>query len=103
MPKGMTSAQYMRERRAEFRARGGCSECGRPTMPGKTMCKEHAQYGLMQGKKRKEKLKAAGLCVICGKRPPEEGKNLCGECAERSKARFRAWYAKQKEKTAWKR
>lgn len=94
MPKGMTSAQYMRERRAEFRARGGCSECGRPVLPGRTVCKEHAQYRTTFERTRREGRRAAGLCVTCGKRPPVEGRTHCAQCLEYNRVR----YAKRKER-----
>ncbi len=98
MPKGMTSAQYMRERRAEFRARGGCAECGRPTLPGRTKCKEHALYRAAWEEKTRDARIAAGLCVACGKRPPKEGRRQCEECIERDSARGKKWRERQKEK-----
>lgn len=33
-----------------------------------------------------------GLCVMCGKVPPEEGRTRCAECAEKGRAAYRAWY-----------
>ena len=33
---------------------------------------------------------AAGLCVRCGRRPPEAGRTACAECAERKRAASRA-------------
>lgn len=60
MPKGMTSAEYMRERRAEFMARGGCKECGRPTQPNKTLCKEHAEYNAKKIEREKRKTASCG-------------------------------------------
>ena len=33
---------------------------------------------------------AAGLCVSCGRRPPEAGRTACAECAERKRAASRA-------------
>lgn len=96
MPKGMTSAQYMRERRAEFRARGGCKECGRPTQPNKTLCKEHAEYNAKKSKERREKLRAAGLCISCGKRSAEDSKKFCTECLERNREKDKKWRERQK-------
>lgn len=102
MPKGMTSAQYMRARRAEFRAHGGCSECGRPAEPNKTLCKEHSQYNVMHAKERREKLQAAGLCVSCGKRPAEDGKKFCAKCLERNREKGKKWRECQKARKAQK-
>lgn len=96
MPKGMTSAEYMRERRAEFRARGGCKECGRPTQPNKTLCKEHAEYNAKKSKERREKLRVVGLCISCGKRSAEEGKKFCTECLERNREKGKKWRECQK-------
>ena len=33
-----------------------------------------------------------GLCVMCGKVPPEEGRTRCAECAEKGRKRWRTWY-----------
>ena len=103
MPKGMTSAQYMRARRAEFRARGGCSQCGRPAQPGRALCKACAIYEAKRSAMRIAKRKADGLCTKCGKRPPEAGVKTCAECRERNKQNCRRWYERQKEETAWRR
>lgn len=96
MPKGMTSAQYMRERRAEFRARSGCKECGRPTQPNKTLCKEHAEYNAKKSKERREKLRVVGLCISCGKRSAEDGKKFCTECLEHNREKGKKWRECQK-------
>ena len=45
------------------------------------MAFDHKKYRI----ERKEKLEAAGLCINCGKRPPEEGKKQCGLCLEACK------------------
>jgi hypothetical protein len=34
---------------------------------------------------RKEKLEAAGLCINCGKHPPEANCKQCGPCLQRCK------------------
>ena len=103
MPKGMTSAQYMRARRAEFRARGGCSQCCRPAQPGRRLCKACAINEAKRIALRIAKRKADGLCTKCGKRPPEAGVKTCAECRERNKQYCRRWYERQKEETAWRR
>lgn len=103
MPKGMTSAQYMRARRAEFIARGGCSKCGRPAQPVRKLCKACAVYEAKRSAMRIAQRKADGLCTKCGKRPPEAGVKTCAECRERNKQNCRRWYERQKEETAWRR
>ena len=37
--------------------------------------------------KRYKRLREAGLCVICGKRPAKEGRTRCAECTARVHAR----------------
>lgn len=103
MYKGMTATEYMQKRKAQFKAAGLCVYCGKPARQGFSLCKKCALREAERSANRKKRLMDAGLCYVCGKRPPEEGKNLCAECAEQSRARFRTWYAKQKEKTAWRR
>lgn len=103
MYKDMTAKEYMQKRKTQLKAAGLCVYCGKPARPGLTLCKKCAIRDADRAAKRKAKLMDEGLCYVCGKRPPEEGKNLCEECAERSRTRNRAWYAKQKEETAWKR
>lgn len=36
-------AVYMRQRRASFRARGLCTECGDPVAPGRVKCQPHLE------------------------------------------------------------
>jgi hypothetical protein len=45
------------------------------------MAFDHKKYRI----ERKEKLEAAGLCINCGKRPPEEGKKQCTNCLENNR------------------
>lgn len=88
MPKGMTMAAYMRERRAEFRARGGCTECGRPTLPGRVMCRDHALFRAAWEEKTRDARIAAGLCVACGKRQPQEGMRHCTQCLQYCRSKY---------------
>lgn len=38
--------------------------------------------------KRRRKLKANGICTVCGKRKAENGKVLCTQCLEYQKKRY---------------
>ena len=46
---------------------------------------EHKQKVKMRNKKRYEKVKAMGICYVCGKREPIEGKKICYECSIKRK------------------
>ena len=39
-------------------------------------------------KKRRKKLKAKGICTVCGNRKAEKGKVLCAHCLEYQKKRY---------------
>ncbi len=49
-----------------------------------------------KNRERYLRLKAAGLCVKCGKAPAAPGRGMCGECAERARMRTRSGYSKRK-------
>lgn len=95
------------ERRQWYRAHDICYQCGqRKAEPDRYFCSEclsrqrlsdwswrkhdresynayHRKYSAM----RRARRKADGLCILCGKRPPEEGKRNCRECLDRQKVR----------------
>jgi DNA invertase Pin-like site-specific DNA recombinase len=50
----------------------------------------------IKAKERRERRKALGLCCICGKKPPEEGRSACRECLDSSNERAKASYRKRK-------
>lgn len=84
---------------------GICPKCGkRDAMPNRICCFEclytmnersvkayhemsdeerqsYLQKCRVRNKKRYQERKAAGICVQCGKRPPESGKVRCTECS----------------------
>lgn len=48
-------------------------------------------------RRRYERLKAEGVCVICARAPAKLGKTLCVDCASKAAARQRAAVAVQKK------
>lgn len=87
--------KYQRERRKAALGAGLCPRCCRePGINGglcqscrehiklaRPLCAPHPDNG-RRVKERYDRLKAAGLCTVCGKRPLEVG-ILCWECARR--------------------
>ena len=109
-----------RERAAERTARGLCTVCGRePAEPGRAACAPCAEKrrerqrqvyavakaaGALYGgrdpearretwRRRRRRRRAAGVCVACGERPPEDGGEVCAPCRVRRRAAERALYA----------
>lgn len=100
----------------ERRRQGTCLRCGkRPPVEGKSACEpclvrkraqDRARYakakaeGRLDGpnaesrrraasarsRRRYEANRAAGLCIKCGQRPPQEGRSRCEPCLERRNA-----------------
>ena len=77
-----------------------CNRCNaRPARPGRTMCERCVPIHAAAVKARQDRLKAAGLCNRCGKRPIMEGlASLCTVCRDkrnegcaRWRDRLRAW------------
>lgn len=50
---------------------------------------------------RYNRLKAAGLCVRCGKVPPKDGRVLCAQCAQKNKERARSNYFLRMRECNW--
>ena len=59
---------------------------------------ERSKKAVVSGRIRKKRLLAAGLCVVCGKRPHSANRQSCTICAEKKAAYFRERYAKMKGK-----
>lgn len=91
------------EKRSALKKLGFCTECGRNRIYGsETICPECAEKKYADNLKRKdtakdrqyqhdrkERLKAAGICIKCAKRKAETGKTKCATCniKERERAR----------------
>ena len=113
------------QRSAERIALGLCPKCGkRPPEPGRSQCGPCLEKDRAAGRARDARLRAAGIprrdreratayerersrrevaerratgrCLRCGKAPAVEGRTLCAPCADASRARERARYAKAK-------
>ena len=90
--------QYNKERRIFLKERGICTRCGQnDILPGLTFCsacqekmrRKRKPVVLTEAQKernarlmklRYERLKASGVCVICGKEPAEPGLVRCRNC-----------------------
>ena len=85
-----------RENYRWYKEHGICPKCKKEyAAPGRVFCekclkikaadamKYGSEYNAMKCKERRERLKAKGLCVSCGK-PAVEGKVLCVNCARRN-------------------
>lgn len=106
------------EKRAALKALGICTSCGSNKIYGsETLCPECAAKKYASNRKRqnaeknrqyqhdrKEHLKAAGICIKCGKRPAEKGKTRCVTCniKERDRAkRYRGGGISRSERPAY--
>lgn len=107
------------EKRAVLKKMGFCVECGSNRIYGsENICPECAakKYILNRQRQkdnernrkhqhdRKERLKAVGICIKCGKRKAESGKTRCQQCnvAERARARvYRGNYIPRHERPAY--
>ena len=92
---------------AYCRSRGLCVECGgqRKAEPDSIYCgpcHEKIMAGLHRRKAEKRtpyyRRKLAGLCVMCGKEPAENGTVRCAACNERQKEINRQNYIKRTAK-----
>lgn len=70
--------EIRRQRAAEKRAAGICTQCNRKAQPGKTLCTEHLIYSARWARKKfnANRYNEIGRCRICGEKPAE-GKKLC--------------------------
>ena len=113
------------QRTAERVAEGLCPKCGkRAPEPERSQCGPCLENDAAAGRARDARLRAAGIprrdrdratayerersrrevehrratgtCVRCGKAPAESGRTMCEPCAQVSRARERARYAKAK-------
>lgn len=117
--------ERFRRRSAERTAQGLCPKCGKcPPAPGLSQCapcaeksnrasrardarlraagmprrdaKRAREYERERSRREVEERRVAGLCLHCGKAPAEEGRTMCGPCAEARRTRERTRYANAK-------
>lgn len=69
---------------------GLCSEngCDAEAVPGLRVCGYHAELRAERSKLRRQKLREAGLCYVCGK-PPVPGRRACASCGAKDRARVK--------------
>ena len=88
-----------------YKTRNLCPRCRRNNAAcGMTLCADcifeaanrDIRYGTAKktelAKARRERLKALGLCVRCGKNPPVSGITVCKQCQKKYNAKNRLWY-----------
>lgn len=85
--------RLQREYRADKKARGECTRCTSPSIPGKVMCAACADANRTKHRAQRKERKAAGLCRNC-KEPATHG-TLCLDHrliqrADRRQRRFNA-------------
>lgn len=67
------------------------------------MCERHLAGVRSNNVKRRERLRAAGLCLRCGKAAPHEDLVLCLSCTERERAKKNTgWLADLRKNSALK-
>lgn len=81
-----TRREYMRKKRAAWKAQGLCSICGKPAREGQTKCEKHArqnvEYSIEYGKQLRAWRAEHGMCIVCGKES-RPGRRKCAVCAAR--------------------
>ena len=105
-PRGLTRREFKKKQ-------GYClrSGCNRVVASGKKHCEaclkdmtERANRN-EYGKQRKARAVATGLCTMCLKLPPREGRKHCAACADKARAATKRWAMKNDNRVrinAWK-
>lgn len=63
--------------------------------------RKKADHNNERHKERRKRLKEAGICYVCGKRPAEEGHPLCAWCLARNRKAANERYARTHRRKAW--
>lgn len=90
------------------KAKGLCTQCGKPVEDGKATCIECRKKKSERRQKNADKTnkyrrdytakkKAEGLCIYCGTNKAREGKVSCQECADKQNAKKRETYKRMQE------
>lgn len=99
-----------RERHAWYKQHGICPRCLNWSEPGKVYCGNcYKRIKAVQNRRdpthelrnaynreRRARLKAAGLCTNCGKRPTHDGQILCEQCKIKNRESQLKYNIKQK-------
>ena len=59
--------------------------------------KNPTEYNREYARRIRKKRSESGLCVCCGKNPPEKGKHICAACSEYRRQHNRLRYRRLKE------
>lgn len=78
----------------ERRRQAGMCMCGQPAVAEKGECAACASERLVRHRARRESLRAAGTCIICGS-APSTGGGRCDACRTRAADNARAWRARR--------
>jgi hypothetical protein len=87
---------YIRERAKQRLALGQCAGCGHSPLVTKNHCARCRDLTRAAAKRRRERLKAAGMCFECGRGPAEAGVLRCARCAEIARMRSHCAYLASK-------
>lgn len=74
-----------------------CVRCGRNPLVTATMCQMCIDGHKDLMKQVRKDRRAAGMCPICGKNPPEPGKTRCGDCGPKANASTARMVAARKQ------
>lgn len=78
-----------------------CASCNLNTEPGRSRCRVCAEKVKQHDRERYQKRSAAGVCVLCGREVPIDGKTSCERCLSKYRKRYEAAAVKKKtEKSA---
>ena len=73
--------RYLAERYAKRKAQGLCVSCGNRARAGKAMCSDCLVRNVSQGRSRRKRRVALGLCIFCaGAKPSRPGRQTCIDC-----------------------
>jgi 5-methylcytosine-specific restriction endonuclease McrA len=71
-----------KQRKQARKDAGLCTHCGKPVVPGKTVCEYHLIYASKQSRQLQDERRAKGLCPYCGKESIP-GSKQCEDCRKR--------------------
>ncbi len=80
-----------------------CCCCQAEALPDRSMCERHLAMVRANNVRRRERLRAAGLCQRCGKAAPHGSLILCLGCVEKERAKKNGgWLAELRKNSALK-
>jgi hypothetical protein len=82
------TTQRARERAIRLRAAGLCVQCGKPVLPGYTVCEYHRERQRLDSARQRGRCVEQGICTVCGG-PVITGKTMCPGCTAEQKVQRR--------------